>query len=175
MGTTNFLKVNEVANFEGKCFVWSAPAYRANIGYFGYGLYGGVATVMQGKLTTLVGDEIEYAKWNGELFHYTDSDRFITIVKELNLDIENLLAHRKSVSSACAELINTGETLSEYSTKSGYAFQPLRKNFKTDKQYKEAISAYYVEMNKSYSIYKPFEDKAREMMSRFNDAYRNEI
>lgn len=72
----------------GQVIKWSSPAYKHNLGYFGYGQYGGVERIIsvsenaiQTERVDPKSDNLSFAKLdflNSGQYHYSDSDRLVT-------------------------------------------------------------------------------------------------
>lgn len=84
------LTTENLPSLVGKTISWSAPMYKGNIGYLGYGLAGGIATINAVDLnerkpitaTIVEGDNIDYGfiddPWTGKCIAYSDADRYIS-------------------------------------------------------------------------------------------------
>lgn len=85
------LFLSSLPDLLGKVIIWSAPAYKGNEGYFGYGKYGGKERIDKISInesrpiitTTKMdpeSDDLTFASNNNNegLLSYSDSDRYVT-------------------------------------------------------------------------------------------------
>lgn len=168
---TNYLKESDLPSLENKLIQWYAPSYKANYGFWRYGLYGGFAAIINGEVKIIAGDDIKYFKASSidkDTLTYSDDDRSITYeIKEFH-DIQLLLDERKTAELKAKKKYDNGEKKSRFSEISGYKNQPRKENYKTPKEYNKALTYYIEEIKKRYSILVPYEKSAREIIKSFD-------
>jgi len=156
------LYLSELTNLHGKLIEWSAPAYRLNKGFWGYGEYGGYATVKNNALVTILGDEIEFAQTGDkDFFYYSDDDRYLTHrIVYYKGNVEELLKIREEAIRQVQSLFSQAEAQSNYKELSNWRNRPQRNKFYTKEEYIQAEEKYITKLNSSYTIYQEFEKQA---------------
>lgn len=163
-----------ISTLEGQLINWKAPIYKSNQGFYGYGLTGGYATVVDGKLTTIAGDAIEFASVSYDgIMSFSDSDRFIEFeVVETKQSIDSLISKRNEILAQTKAMIQKAEAETNYRMISNYANSPKQSQFKTKKEYQEATIQYSLDLATAYAAYEPIETAARKLASEFDEQVR---
>ena len=169
------LHTSLIPTLEGQLINWKAPIYRANQGFYGYGLTGGYATVIDGKLTTIAGDSIEssFVSYDG-LMAFSDSDRMVAFeIVELKQSIESLISERNAILNETKSMIEKAEDQTHYNEIGKYENCPKGSQFKTKKEYTDASLQYQLNLEKAYAAFSPIETAARKIIADFDEKVRH--
>lgn len=169
------LHTSVISTLEGQLFNWKAPIYRANQGFYGYGLAGGYATVVDGKLTPLAGDDIKYASVSFDgLMSFSDSDRLIEFeVVALKQSLESLLSERNEILALAKSMIEKAEAETNFQNMCGYAYCPKENQFKSKKEYLKAYDQYSKDLRTAYAAYNPVEIAASKLLTDLSEKIRS--
>jgi len=169
------LHTSVISTLEGQLFNWKAPIYKANQGFYGYGLAGGYATVVDGKLTTIAGDNIEFASVSNDgIMSFSDSDRLIEFeVVALKQSMESLLSERNEILAVTKAMIEKVEDETNFQKMCGYAYWTKENQFKSKKEYLKAYDQYSKDLRTAYAVYNPVETAASKLLTDFSEKIRS--